>query len=221
MSPRTSVFVLAENRLLREALARILGKRCDISVVGAGRCSDHPFKDIVARGAEILLLDPLTSGAPEFHFVRAARRAAPELTILLVGMGEDEDHFFSAVHAGAEGYLLKDASAVEVVGAVRALAQGEAVCPPRLCFSLFRHVARENAEVTVPSGRIRIQLGLTRRQQQLVPLIAQGLTNKEIATHLHLSEQTVKNHVHRMIQRVGADDRLEVVEMVRVQGVLV
>jgi DNA-binding NarL/FixJ family response regulator len=64
--------------------------------------------------------------------------------------------------------------------------------------------------------RVKSQLGLTRRQQQLVPLLAQGLTNKEIALQLNLSEQTVKNHVHRMLQKVGADDRLSVVEMVKV-----
>jgi DNA-binding NarL/FixJ family response regulator len=67
--------------------------------------------------------------------------------------------------------------------------------------------------------RVKAQLGLTRRQQQLVPLLAQGLTNKEIAAHLNLSEQTVKNHVHRMLQKVGADDRLSVVEMVKVNQV--
>jgi DNA-binding NarL/FixJ family response regulator len=67
--------------------------------------------------------------------------------------------------------------------------------------------------------RVKAQLGLTRRQQQLVPLLAQGLTNKEIAVHLNLSEQTVKNHVHRMLQKVGADDRLSVVEMVKVNQV--
>jgi len=67
--------------------------------------------------------------------------------------------------------------------------------------------------------RVKSHLGLTRRQQQLVPLIAQGLTNKEIALQLNLSEQTVKNHVHRMLQKVGAEDRLSVVEMVRVNQV--
>jgi len=62
-------------------------------------------------------------------------------------------------------------------------------------------------------------LGLTRRQQQLVPLIAQGLTNKEIASHLNLSEQTVKNHIHRMLRRVGASDRLQVIDLTRYRGV--
>jgi DNA-binding NarL/FixJ family response regulator len=221
MSPRAKVFLLAENRLLREALARVLSKRCDISVAGVSRAADHTFAEIAAAETEILLLDALSSGLPEFSFVRTALRTIPELRVLLLGMEDNEDLFLRAVRAGVAGYLLREASALEVVAAVRAVAQGEAVCPPRLCLALFRQVARERERFTIPAGQIQIQLGLTRRQQQLVPLIAQGLTNKEIATQLNLSEQTVKNHIHRMIQRVGADGRLEVVEMVRTRGAYV
>jgi DNA-binding NarL/FixJ family response regulator len=221
MSPRSSVFLLAENRLLREALARVLSKRCDISVAGVGRAADHTFAEIAAAETEILLLDALTSGMPEFSFVRTALRTIPELKVLLLGMEDNEDLFLRAVRAGVAGYLLREASALDVVAGVRAVAQGEAVCPPRLCLALFRQVARERERFTIPAGQIQIQLGLTRRQQQLVPLIAQGLTNKEIATQLNLSEQTVKNHIHRMIQRVGADGRLEVVELVRTRGAYV
>ena len=70
----------------------------------------------------------------------------------------------------------------------------------------------------MPSARFRIEFGLTRRQQQIVPMIAQGLTNKEIASNLNLSEQTVKNHVHGIMRRVGADDRLQVIDVTRLSG---
>jgi DNA-binding NarL/FixJ family response regulator len=82
---------------------------------------------------------------------------------------------------------------------------------------LFQTVARR--WTSFPSARIKIELGLTRRQQQLVPLIAQGHTNKEIACELHLSEQTVKNHIHRILRRVGASDRLQVVDLTRSHGI--
>jgi two-component system NarL family response regulator len=222
MSPRTAVFLLSENRLLREALARILRKRSDISVVGAGRSEEYSFQDIAMAGAEILLLDSITSGVPDYQFVRAALQAMPHLRIMLLGMEEEEDLFLEAVRAGVVGYLLKEASAADVVTAVRGVAQGEASSPPRLCRTLFQYVAQEKEiekeEIQVPNGMIRMRLGLTRRQQQLVPLIASGMTNKEIAMRLHLSEQTVKNHVHEILHRVGADDRLEVLEMIRVQS---
>jgi len=91
--------------------------------------------------------------------------------------------------------------------------QGHAVYPPQLCLPLLRAVSRQS--VPFPSARIKSELGLTRRQQQLVPMIAEGLTNKEIASRLNLSEQTIKNHVHHMLRRVGVKNRLEVIDAMR------
>ena len=213
MNSRVNVFLLTGNRLLREALGRVLGKRGDISIVGAAPYCPQAVEQIAESGGEILLLDSVTGGISGLRLIREATRRVPGLKVILIDMEDDEEMFLKAVHAGAVGYVLKDASAMDVVTAVRNVAQDEAVCPPRLCLALFRHAAGEFP--SLPSVRVRISLGLTRRQQQLVPLIAQGLTNKEIACQLNLSEQTVKNHIHRMLQRVGASDRLAVVELVR------
>ena len=124
--------------------------------------------------------------------------------------------FLRAVRDGVVGYMLKDASAMEIAAAVRCVVGSEAVCPPQLCLALFEHFAQQ---AKVPSFHIKHTLGLTRREQQLVQLIGLGLTNKEIASQLNLSEQTVKNHVHRMLRKVGANDRLGVVELCRTQGI--
>ena len=218
MSPQTTVFLLAGNRLLREALSRILRAKSDISVAGTAPYSPQAIQQIAESDCQILLLDSVTNTA-DFQFVRKVIEVVRGLKVIMMGMDEDEEVFLSAVRAGVFGYVLKNASATDVVMAVRAVAQDEAVCPPRLCLSLFKLVSSDST--ALPTVRIRDKLGLTRRQQQLVPLIARGLTNKEIAMHLNLSEQTVKNHIHRMLQRVGADDRLAVVEIVREQGVFV
>jgi len=114
--------------------------------------------------------------------------------------------------------VLKDASAMEVAAAVRSVANQEAVCPPSLCLALFERVANQNTHAA--SFVIRHNLGLTRREKQLVQMISHGLTNKEIASQLNLSEQTVKNHVHRMLRKVGATDRLGAVELCRMPGVV-
>jgi len=214
VSPRPNVFLVSGNRLLREALTRILGKRSDIQVVGAAAYSPQALQQIAESGCEILLLDSIAMS--DLQFIREVIRSLPSTRVILVGMEDDEAAFLRAVQAGVTGYVLKDASAMDVVAAVWAVAQDEAVCPPRLCRALFRHVHQEST--ALPNVRVKVHLGLTRRQQQLIPLIAQGLTNKEIASQLNLSEQTVKNHIHRMIRRVGVDDRLAVVEMVRVLG---
>jgi DNA-binding NarL/FixJ family response regulator len=124
----------------------------------------------------------------------------------------------SAFGAGISGYLLHDASSAEVAEGVRAVYAGEAVCPGKLCAALFRYFGSEAASLPCASARRR--LGLTRGEQQLVPLIAQGQTNKEIANHFSLAEQTVKNHLYRMKHKTGAEDRLDIVQLYRVQGFL-
>jgi DNA-binding NarL/FixJ family response regulator len=135
----------------------------------------------------------------------------------MIGMDADRDTFLRAVQDGVVGYVLKDASAIEVAAAVRSVAGEEAVCPPRLCLALFEHVATQCSQR--PSFYIKHGLGLTRREQQLVHMIGSGLTNKEIATQLNLSEQTVKNHIHRMLRKLGATGRLAAVEMCRTEGI--
>jgi len=113
------------------------------------------------------------------------------------------------------GYLLKDASASDVVTAVRAVARGEAVCPPQLCHILFRFVAQMAKEMPAQNA---LKPDLTLRQQQLVSLVAKGLTNKEIAARLNLSEYTVRNHIHRILKQVDAESRSEAVETIRAFG---
>lgn len=218
MSPPIKVFLLAQNRLLLEALTRILQKKPEFDIIHAIACAPETVGMVSCSGCDVLIVDSSVVDVYGFQTVREALEASPCLKALMIGMEADEDLFLKAVSAGVAGYVLKEASAMDVVSAIRAVAREEAVCPPRLCLSLFRHVAR--AYIGLPNIRVKSQLGLTRRQQQLVPLLAQGLTNKEIATQLNLSEQTVKNHIHRMLQKVGAGDRLSVVEMVKVNQFL-
>jgi two-component system, NarL family, response regulator DevR len=211
-----AVFLLAQNRLLREALTRILCKKSDMEVVGSCALSPAAMGDIAQACPDVLVMDSLGTGTGQLEFLREVQRAVPGLKVVLIGMDPDERLFLQAVREGALGYVLEDASAIEVVNTVRAVAGGEAVCPPRLCTALFRYVARQRA--SVPNFHVKVNLGLTNREQQLVLLIGRGMTNKQIACQLQLAEQTVRNHVHRMLRKVGASDRFAVVELCRMQG---
>jgi DNA-binding NarL/FixJ family response regulator len=131
-------------------------------------------------------------------------------------MEPDEEQFMAAVRSGVTGYLLQDASASDVVAAVRAVFRGEAVCPPQLCSTLFRFVAQMARQMPLQNPTSRPDLTL--RQQQLVTLVAKGLTNKEIASHLNLSEFTVRNHIHRILKQVDAVSRSEAVATIRAHG---
>jgi DNA-binding NarL/FixJ family response regulator len=215
--PVTAVSLLAQNRLMREALARIFVKRSDIKLVGAFGFSPGIVAEIATADPDVLVMD--WPGIGQFDFVREVQSASPGLKIVLIGMNSDEDLFVRVVREGVLGYVLGDAPTSEVVNAVRAVANGEAVCPPRLCAALFRHLARQRTNV--PNFHVKLNLGLSSREQQLVLLIARGMTNKQIATELQLAEQTVRNHVHRMLRKAGANDRLQVVELCRMQGLRV
>jgi DNA-binding NarL/FixJ family response regulator len=210
------VFLVAENRLLREALGKMLQKRDGLHVVGAAAFSDQTPERVAGADPNILLLDSAVSSSSGLHMIAQLRKAAPSLKVIMIGMTGDSEVFLQAVRGGVQGYMLKEASAAEIIAGVRAVANGEAVCPPNLCMALFDHVATQGTPL--PGFHIRQILGLTRREQQLVHMIARGLTNKEISSELNLSENTVKNHVHRMLRKVGANDRLGAVELCRLQG---
>ena len=203
------VFLLAENRLLREALIRLFSKKNDVRVVGANSYSLTVHEEVIAANPQIILLDSNGLNSSRASLLLALRAAIRNLRIVMVDMDSDEATFLRAVRAGSVGYLLKDASAMEVAAAIRAVAVGEAVCPPRLSMFLFRYIAQQAAE---PPTSVRGDVGLSRREQQIVELLRERLTNKEIASRLNLSEQTVKNHVHRLLRKVGAANRSGIVD---------
>jgi len=210
------VFLLTENRLLREVLARLLARKSDLEVVEVASLSEPAVLAEVSANLDVLLGDSLPDATSSDGTIQKLRRKLPNLKILMFGMDCEEEKFLSAVQHGVSGYILKDASAAEVATAIRAVAEGDAVCPPKLCRALFKCVSDSSA--WKPSAQVTKRSGLTRREQQLVQLISLGLTNKEIAGRLCLCEQTIKNHLSRILRKCGAGDRLEAVEYCRTQG---
>jgi DNA-binding NarL/FixJ family response regulator len=211
-SSPTKVYVVAENRLLRETLVRLFRKRSDINIVGDTGCSDSAIEDITLAKPDILVLDCFDTKHTSEDWLVSLQESIPEIKIVLFGMNDDPDFFLQAVRRGIAGYVLKNASAADLLDAVRTVAQGEAACPPKFCKVLFNTVAAAN--VKVEDERVAAQFGLTQRQRQLMSLVAMGLSNKEIATNLNLSEFTVKNHIYRVMKQVDAQSRHEAVTLI-------
>jgi DNA-binding NarL/FixJ family response regulator len=206
-----SVFLVTENRLLRESLTRLLNTRSDINVVGFATCSLVTSEAIAACAPDVLLFDP-KDVMSEIVFLRELKEVQPRLKVVMIGRKPDRELFFTAVREGVVGYLLMNATGSEVVAAVRSVVEGQAVCPPELCRLLFDYAQNQTYPPGFPMNQ---RFRLTRREQQLVVLIGQGLTNKEIARELFLSEQTVKNQVHKILRKTGVNDRLAAVEACR------
>lgn len=209
------VFLLIENRLLREALVRLFRKRSDLIVAGQASPTDETPLGIPQSQCNVLVGDSFLPDRLLARFVPDKGTSTAFKTVL-IGMESDETQFIAAVRWGVNGYLLQDASASDVVAAVRAVVRGEAVCPPRLCSALFLCVSQTPGEMPLRNSASKPDLTL--RQQQLVTLVAKGLTNKEIASQLNLSEFTVRNHIHKILKQVDAESRSEAVQTIRAYG---
>jgi two-component system response regulator DevR len=216
MGSRTKVLILCVNRLLRESIARILGKRTDFEITTAPAQPCASIEQVRDSGADVLVLDSLDFLLDNFASPPTPGTDEQSVKSVLIAMTDDRSSFLTSIRRGARGYVLQNASATDVVFAVRSVAEGHAVCPPHYTEFLFDYVATQTTEL--PNSQKRAQWGLTRREQQLIPLIGRGLSNKEIANHLNISEQTVKNHIHRILRKVGVVDRLSIYEVLQHEG---
>jgi DNA-binding NarL/FixJ family response regulator len=211
----TKLFLVIENRTLREAMSSLFRKQPDFLVVDAIPYSATTYKQAASSGCAILLADQASASAFPSNFVTDLLSLSPGRKTILFGMDDNPETFLQAVRSGTSGYLLGDTSADDTIATVRRVIAGEAVSPPRLCHYLFQFVARTTREGSmIINQRLCHRLGLTGRQQQLIALSARGFTNKEIAESMHLSEFTVKNHVHRIMRRLNAQSRYAAVQTV-------
>jgi len=205
-----SIFFVTANRFFRESLIHLFRSDKGFRVTGAADCSPLLCGQGARIRPEIVVLRPEWDDRG-FSATRAVHEAVPQTKILMIGMDDDQEMFLNAVQAGAEGYLLRDASARQILAAVHRLEQNAVVCPKHLERALFNRIAdgpRLNA--TRPQSTWE----LTPREHQLTSLVAQGLANKEIAGRLNLSLQTVKNHVHSILHKTQSKNRAMLAQIV-------
>jgi DNA-binding NarL/FixJ family response regulator len=221
---RITVRISGRNRLLCEALVRLLRKRTGFSVQATHPGADEePSAD--NETAETIPCDVLLADSLEKCRGLCNEEQGGEEKqsghLLLFGMDDDPERFLDAIRSGVSGYLLNDASSEDIVQAIKMVARGEAVCPPKLCMFLFQHVATACGRLSPgndeASGRMR---NLTMRQRQLMDLVSKGLSNKEIAARLNLSQFTVKNHIRRVLQYAEVETRHQAVDLMRAGGIL-
>lgn len=208
-----SVFLLAENRLLRDALVSILSKRSDFKVVGSCSFTQTALSELAATSPQVVLLDSPNLAFHGPRLVLAVRNRLPAARVVMIGMDREEATFLRAVREAVMGYVLQDASPSELVNVVRAVGSGDAVYPPTFSAAVLTFASQQLA--SMPDLINLTRAGLSRREQQLVELVQLGLTNKEIGLRLNLAERTVKNHLHRIFRKVNVRDRMTMVERIQ------
>lgn len=185
--------------LFGQALARLLGAETDIHITGAYTDAETLVRQVESGGVDVVLMDPLGLTPLGMELVRRVLAADPSTRVVILTTTQQEQQLFSAIRAGARGYLLKSADLSEVLSALRSVAFGEALISPELAVQLLDEFARLSYQET----------GLTARERDILSAIVRGDSNREIANHLGLSEKTVKNYVSDILSKLNVRDRTE------------
>ena len=208
MAEPIAVALIHASPLIRQGMVDLLNRQPDVRLVGASNDAQAVLKQ-PPQGNCILLYDLETSHRDGPALMEQLRRL-PEVKILVFGVADDDQAIIECVRAGASGCILQTASLEDLLAAIRSLSQGTPPASPRVVTTLFSYVARLQAGDNSPPPT-----PLTRREEQILQLMAEGLDNKEIARRLYLQPQTVKNYVHLVLQKLNLRSRLEVIRSLR------
>ena len=209
------IFIADDNRLLREGLASMLLEVEDMTVVGMASSGSQALDQIKHLLPEVALVDIGMPDKDGLEVTNTLHKDHPIVKVIILGMPDLTDEIMACIEAGAAGYVLKEASFEYLVESIRSVQRGESFCSPRMAASLFSRVA-ELAGERIPESSVK----LTPREIEVINKIADGLSNKEIAQQLFIEEQTVKNHVHNILDKLQLHNRLEAVQYARQRKLL-
>ena len=203
------VLIVADIRLYREGLAQVLARAAQIRIVKTAANVDEALGDVGELRPDVVLLDMASPEA--LSAVRVISESFPEVKVVALGVDEVEIDVVACAEAGVAGYVLREGSVEDLVTTVESAACGELRCSPHMAATLFRRLAQLAAEQHPDPERAH----LTKREREVLRLIDEGLTNKEVASRLYIEVATVKNHVHNIIEKLGVRTRGEAAARMR------
>jgi DNA-binding NarL/FixJ family response regulator len=198
----TRVLIVDDHPVFRDGLAGLLATLPEVEIVGMAGTAEEALAAVSQAAPDVVLMDINLPGASGVEATRQTTQVAPATAVLVISMVDDDDSVFAAMAAGARGYVLKGASAAEITAALRTVAAGGAVFGAGVASRLL---ARTSAQPSVP-GRPD---DLTTREREVLDLLADGASNRQIARSLGLSLKTVQNHVSRILDKLQAADRTQ------------
>lgn len=201
MNPPVTVFLLDDHEIVRRGIADLLEQEEGISVVGEASVVTGAAEAILASGATVAVLDGRLPDGSGIDVCRDLKSERPELGCLILTSYDDDEAVLAAVLAGANGYLLKEVRATSLIKAIRRVAAGETLLDPAVTDRVLTRV-REAAPASPLDG-------LTPRETEILALIAEGMSNREIGARLFLAEKTVKNYVSGILSKLGMQRRTQ------------
>ncbi|EFH89032.1 response regulator [Ktedonobacter racemifer] len=202
-----------DHAFYREGVRTMLLRLPDMEVIGEAADGDETIAKAESLQPDVILMDIKMPGTNGIEATRRILHTSPHIQVLVVTMFEDDDSVFAAMRAGARGYLLKDADRDELVRAIKAVSQGEAIFSPAIAQRMIRYFSalpRTASAIAFPD--------LTERERQILHLIAQGESNTAIAKRFTLSLKTVQNHVSNIFSKLQVADRAQAIVRARDAG---
>jgi DNA-binding NarL/FixJ family response regulator len=216
VAKRIPVLVVEDNRLVRDGIIAMLAEQPDLKVVAAVDRVPSALERAHEMKPEVVLVDAALGDHDSHRLVAQIKDAAPEVRVIVMDLLPAPEDVHDFVTAGASGFIAKDATLDEFVDTVRAVARGTDVLPATLTATLFSHIAKLAVD-RKPSDVVKA-VRMTERERAVFDLIADGLSNKEIAQRLHLATNTVKGHVHNILEKLALHTRLQIAAYARSGG---
>ncbi len=206
---KISILVIEDNRLLREGISTMLKKQPDMSVVATVGNGENILMMMDELKPNIVLLDLGLRSQNSLQVVKLIKQHYQEAKIIVMDLVPLQEDVFEFVQAGVSGFILKDANTAEFFKTIRSVFEGAQVLPQNLNGSLFSQIIEHAINGFKPSIIIE-SVRMTKRERQVIDLIAVGFTNKEIAQKIHLSTYTIKSHVHNILEKLSLHTRVQV-----------
>ena len=203
------VLIAARVRLYRDGLASLLGRDQQIEIAATVADGNQALARLRSSVVDVVVVD--TALPSSLEAIRAIHAANPDVPVVALGVTEDDPAVLACAEAGAAGFVTRDGSSRDLLTAIRGADRGELACTPHMASTLFRRIAALAAERVPPPPFER----LTSREREVVLLIEEGLSNKQIARRLQIQLPTVKNHVHHILDKLDLAARSQVVARVR------
>lgn len=209
------VLVADDHALVRDGIAGMLRAE-GFEVVGEASSGEQAIEQARALDPDLVLMDVTMPGIGGIEAMRRIKAAMPDIAVVMLTVSDDEQNLLQAVRAGAAGYLLKDVSPAELFDSLRAIERGEAVIPRRMAAG----VLDEFRALSVRDGPARPEEALTPREREVMVLVAEGRTNKEVAEACSLSPNTVKSHMRKILEKLHLQNRAQVAAWAALHGMI-
>jgi len=203
------VLLVDDQRLMRDGMKTLLSLEGDLEVAGEAGNGLEAVQQALALRPDVVLMDIRMPGMNGVESTREIRRALPETRVLVLTTFDDDDLVMEALLEGAAGYLTKDLPAEQIAEAIRQVCTGGVVMPPPIAAKVVSELARRSAAAPSAKGDKAVLDQLTDRERDVLRLLGQGFSNKEIGEALFITEGTAKNHVSNLIEKLGLRDRTQ------------